>query len=93
MAIRKIVKVLDADLYLRLGQFVAYKGVGVFWIALLLERGKIPFDSLDIDDVKQLTKLSGFMLISDEELQDKKTTRLATHSDTQKRPFFLGMIM
>ena len=72
----QIIKVLDTDLYLRVRQFVAYKGVGLFWVAILLERGKIPFDSLDIDDVKQLTNLSRFMLISDEELQKRESDSL-----------------
>jgi hypothetical protein len=53
----EIVKILDNDLYLRLEQFLEWKGVGVNFARSLLERGKIPFDGLDIDDVKQLTEL------------------------------------
>jgi hypothetical protein len=56
-----IMQVLDTDLYNRLKQFVAYKGVGVNWMAALLERGEIPFDGLNIKDVEELTKLPEFV--------------------------------
>jgi hypothetical protein len=48
-----------------LQQFVAAKGVGIDWIAILLKRGQIPFDSLDLKDLEQLAARSRFMLEED----------------------------
>jgi hypothetical protein len=58
----EIIRALDPDLYLDLQQFVAFKGVGVDWIAILLKRGEIPFDSLDVEDLERLAARSRFML-------------------------------
>jgi hypothetical protein len=58
----EIIRALDADLYLNLRQFIAFKGVGIDWIAVLLKRGEIPFDSLDLEDLEQLAARSRFML-------------------------------
>jgi hypothetical protein len=56
----EIIKVVDAALYTRLEQFIAEKGVGLDWIASLLERNQITFDGLRIDDVEELSKLSDY---------------------------------
>lgn len=61
----EIIRVLDSDVYRDLQQFVAAKGVGIDWIAILLERRQIPFDSLDLADLSQLATSSGFMLGED----------------------------
>ena len=58
----EIIRALDANLYLDLQQFVAFKGVGVDWIAILLKRGAIPFDSLGVEDLERLAVRSRFML-------------------------------
>jgi hypothetical protein len=58
----EIIRVLEAGLYVDLQQFIAFKGVGVDWIAILLKRGNIPFDSLDLEDLEQLAARSRFML-------------------------------
>lgn len=58
----EIIRALDADLYLKLQQFIAFKGVGIDWIAVLLKRSEIPFDSLDLEDLEQLAARSRFML-------------------------------
>jgi hypothetical protein len=61
----EIIRALDSDLYLDLQQFVAAKGVGIDWIAILLERRQIPFDSLDLKDLEQLAERSRFMVTED----------------------------
>jgi len=48
-----------------LQQFVAAKGVGIDWIAILLEQRQVPFDSLDLKDLEQLARRSRFMLGED----------------------------
>jgi hypothetical protein len=58
----EIMKALDAELFVRLQQFVAFKGVGLHWVATLLEQGQIPFDALGLDDITHLARLSSFML-------------------------------
>jgi hypothetical protein len=57
-----IVKVLDPNLYLRLAQFTAFKGVGLDWVAILMRRGNIVFNTLSSEDLELLTPLSQFML-------------------------------
>jgi hypothetical protein len=61
----EIIRALDSDLYLDLQQFVAAKGVGIDWIAILLEQRQVPFDSLDLKDLEQLATRSRFMLGED----------------------------
>jgi hypothetical protein len=61
----EIIRALDADLYLDLQQFIAFKGVGIDWIAILLKRREIPFDSLDVEDLERLAARSRFMLEED----------------------------
>jgi hypothetical protein len=58
----EIIRALDADIFLNLQQFIAFKGVGIDWIAILLKRGEIPFDSLDLSDLEKLATRSRFML-------------------------------
>jgi hypothetical protein len=38
----EIIRVLEASLYLDLQQFIAFKGVGIDWIAILLKRETFP---------------------------------------------------
>lgn len=64
----EIIRALDAELYIELRQFVAFKGVGVGWLAVLLSRGMIPFDALDLDDVKRLAEFSDFMKASEQDV-------------------------
>ena len=74
----EIIRALDADLYLNLRQFIAFKGVGIDWIAVLLKRGEIPFDSLDLEDLEHLAALSSFMLVEEppEEASDALEERI-----------------
>jgi hypothetical protein len=58
----EIVRALDARVYVELQQFVAFKGVGLAWIATLFQRGMIPFDALDLRDIDHLAQYSQFML-------------------------------
>lgn len=58
----EIIRALDSKLYVDLQQFVAFKGVGVDWIGILLKHGKIPFDCLGLEDLEQLATRSRFML-------------------------------
>lgn len=63
----EIIRALDAELYVLLEQFVAFKGVGLNWLAVHLSRGMIPFDTLDLDDVKHLAHFSSYMLDTEKE--------------------------
>lgn len=58
----EIIRALDSDLYLRLQQFVAFKGVGLNWMSTLLTRGIIPVDALSLEDIGRLAALSKYML-------------------------------
>jgi len=60
-----IIQSIDASLYLQLRQFMAFKGVGLDWLAVLLERGLIPLDGLRYEDVQTLALKSEFMLPED----------------------------
>lgn len=66
-----IIRVLDADRYKRIQQFVAGKGVGVDWLAYHLSSKTIPFDSLDMEDVEHLAQFSDYMLAPKNDLSPK----------------------
>ena len=66
----EIVRALDADVYLKLQQFIAFKGVGLDWIAILLRRGMIPFDGLNLEDIKRLARYSQYMLRENVDVED-----------------------
>jgi hypothetical protein len=61
-----VIQAVDANLYLQLRQFVAFKGVGLDWLAALFDRGMIPLDGLRYDEVEGLALKSEFMLPEDE---------------------------
>jgi len=62
----EILRALDAELYLKIKQFTAFKGVGVRWLGYLIRQGRVPFDSLDADDTIHLAQFSRYMLPSKE---------------------------
>ena len=62
-----IIRALDSELFLRLEQFVAFKGVGLSWISILLRQGSIPIDALSLDDIERLASLSTYMLKDSED--------------------------
>lgn len=57
----EIIRVVDAELYERLGQFVAFKGIGIDWLAALLKGGEINFDGMGADDVAHLAYVASII--------------------------------